>query len=212
MHSQLGSFIGIDPGKGGGIARVARGGDALEVGPMPETDRDVFEILDGMRTKAGWPHVHCFAVVERVSASPQMGVVSAFTFGRGYGALLMALAASGIPFELVSPVKWQTALGCRTKGDKNVSKRTAQQLFPTVKVTHAIADALLLAEYGRRTFGGTHGEIREENERSQGTYCPGAQGIEGTQGPDGLDGSLDEKEQTPCPNIARHGRGATHRP
>jgi hypothetical protein len=32
-----------------------------------------------------------------------------------------------------------------------VSKRKAQELFPGIKVTHAIADALLIAEYNRRT-------------------------------------------------------------
>ncbi len=37
-----------------------------------------------------------------------------------------------------------------TKGDKNVSKRRAQELFPALKVTHAIADALLIAEFARR--------------------------------------------------------------
>jgi len=31
-----------------------------------------------------------------------------------------------------------------------VSKRKAQELFPAIKITHAIADALLIAEYGRR--------------------------------------------------------------
>ena len=62
----------------------------------------------------------------------------------------MALIAAGIPFETVTPAKWQGAMGCRTKGDKNVTKRKAQDLFPGVKVTHAIADALLIAEWGRR--------------------------------------------------------------
>jgi hypothetical protein len=41
-------------------------------------------------------------------------------------------------------------MSCLTKGDKNVTKSRAQELFPEVKVTHAIADALLIAEYGRR--------------------------------------------------------------
>ena len=79
-----------------------------------------------------------------------MGVVSSFSFGRGYGNLEMALTAAGIPFERVRPQVWQKALGCMTKGDKNVSKRKAQELFPQLKITHATADALLLAEFGRR--------------------------------------------------------------
>jgi hypothetical protein len=94
------------------------------------------------------------AVIESVHASPQMGVTSAFTFGRGYGFLRGLLIGAKIPFEEVSPVRWQAALGCRSKGDKNVTKAKAGQLFPDVKVTHANADALLLAEYLRRLKNG----------------------------------------------------------
>ena len=41
-------------------------------------------------------------------------------------------------------------MDCLTGGDKNVTKRKAQSLFPWVKVTHAIADSMLLAEYCRQ--------------------------------------------------------------
>jgi crossover junction endodeoxyribonuclease RuvC len=81
---------------------------------------------------------------------PKQGVTSAFTFGKGYGALLMALTAAGIPFETVTPQRWQKALGCLSKGDKNVTKRKAQQLWPHITWTHNTADAALIAEYGRR--------------------------------------------------------------
>jgi hypothetical protein len=67
----------------------------------------------------------CHAFVEQVHSSPQMGVKSAFTFGQGFGHLEMALTAAGIPFERVRP---------------------------QVKITHAIADSLLIAEYGRRVW------------------------------------------------------------
>jgi hypothetical protein len=45
---------------------------------------------------------------------------------------------------------WQGALECLSGGSKNVTKLRAQQLFPGEKVTHGSADALLIAEYGRR--------------------------------------------------------------
>lgn len=136
------NILGIDPGKNGGIALI---GD-FELSPlfykMPETIKDVWDLISGLP-------IH-FAYIEKVNASPQMGVVSAFTFGRGYGFLLMGLHAAKIPFEEVRPYKWQKYMGCLSKGDKNITKDKAQQLFPMVKVTHAIADALLIAEYGRR--------------------------------------------------------------
>jgi hypothetical protein len=65
------------------------------------------------------------------------------------------LVAAGLPFELVSPAMWQRAMGCLSGGDKNVTKRKAQELFPDLYITHATADALLIAEYGRRLRTGT---------------------------------------------------------
>lgn len=144
-------YIGIDPGLSGGIAKLREDGAVLAIEKMPPTDFDVYDALAALD---GGPEK---AMLERVSASPQMGVTSAFTFGKGYGGLRMALTAAGIPFDEVTPQKWQKAMQCLTGGDKNISKRRAQQLFPTVKVTHAIADALLIAEYCRRFHKGMLG-------------------------------------------------------
>ena len=81
---------------------------------------------------------------------PKQGVASSFKFGVSYGLLRMALIASGIPWEEITPNQWQKALGCLSRGDKNTTKARSQQLFPRIKVTHAVADALLLAEFCRR--------------------------------------------------------------
>jgi hypothetical protein len=110
---------------------------------MPETRQDVANLI--------LPYTNlAIAYVERVRSSPQMGVTSAFTFGCNYERVVMALVCAGIPYEEVTPQRWQKALGCMTGGDKNVSKARAQALFPHLKITHAIADSLLIAEYGRR--------------------------------------------------------------
>lgn len=114
---------------------------------MPDTLQDLWELIENIT--GALPH-RCKAYLEQVHSMPGQGVASSFKFGQGYGALEMALTAVGIAFERVTPQKWQKALGCLTKGDKNVSKRKAQELFPTMKVTHATADALLIAEWGRR--------------------------------------------------------------
>ena len=143
--------IGIDPGANGAIAWIDERGKSC-VEKMPDTLQDLWDLIrditnfprsaiDGRKYKA---------YIEQVSSSPQMGVVSAFSFGRGYGNLEMALTAAGIPFDRVRPQVWQKALGCMTKGDKNISKAKAQELFPDKKVTHATADALLIALYGSR--------------------------------------------------------------
>jgi Holliday junction resolvasome RuvABC endonuclease subunit len=138
--------IGIDPGQSGGIAWIQDGRPCVE--KMPETLADLWEMIESIQRHE--THGMTFAYIEQVHSSPQMGVKSAFTFGNGYGHLEMALTAAGIPFERVRPQKWQQAMGCMTKGDKNVSKRRAQELYPQLKITHATADALLIATYGTR--------------------------------------------------------------
>ena len=65
---------------------------------------------------------------------------------------LMSMVALKIPFEYVTPLTWQRYLKCKTGGDKNISKQKAQELFPHLKITHAIADALLIGEYYKRTY------------------------------------------------------------
>ena len=139
--------IGIDPGKSGGIAWIDETGKAC-VEKMPDTLKDLWELISNISGYYGIYKIDCVAYLEQVSSSPGMGVVSAFTFGNGFGHLEMALTAAGIPFERVRPQIWQKAMGCMTKGDKNVSKRKAQELFPEIKITHATADALLIAKYG----------------------------------------------------------------
>ena len=171
-------YIGIDPGMNGGIAAINTIGQVLHIDRMPATERDILtslEAIDAIQHAVRDYGRAC--VIERAQAMPGQGVVSMFTYGRGYGALLMALTALGIRFdEITSPV-WQTVMRCRSKGNKNVTKRRAQQLFPSVKVTHAIADALLIAEFCRRRERGSSGE------ESKGA----APGREGRQ-PDRADG------------------------
>ena len=140
--SKFSIVIGIDPGASGCIA-------------IMECDGVTFQRLDGTEADiAAALAVHrndsAFAFIERVHSMPKQGVASSFKFGQSYGFLRGLLFANGIPFEEVAPQKWQKAMGCMTKGDKRVSKARAQQLFPHLHVVHANADALLIAEYGRR--------------------------------------------------------------
>jgi hypothetical protein len=139
-------IIGIDVGKNGAIAWTTLGDTLVE--KMPETTKDLWDLIDEIAQSAGTEVPHCY--LEQVSSSPQMGVVSAFSFGNGFGHLEMALTAAGIPFTKVRPQVWMKHLGCMTKGDKNVTKRMAQQLYPDIKITHANADALLIHEYGKQ--------------------------------------------------------------
>jgi crossover junction endodeoxyribonuclease RuvC len=133
--------IGIDPGASGGMACIV-GGTLLDAIKMPGTESDIAEWLR--------ERDHCTAYIESVHSMPGQGVASSFKFGQSFGFLRGVLTALSIRWELVTPQKWQGALSCRSGGDKNVTKAAAQRLWPRVKMTHAIADACLIAEYGRR--------------------------------------------------------------
>jgi len=103
--------------------------------------------------------------LDKVTVTVQ-GATGTFTFAKGYGFLRGCLVTIGIPFEDVAPQTWQKLLDCRTGGNKNVSKSKAQQLFPTMRITHKIADSLLLAEYGRRVrLGLSAGALFESQEK-----------------------------------------------
>lgn len=157
-------YIGVDPGVAGGIAALDQDANVVGTWKMPATEADVIAIFRDLYRRAVDRFAGLHAALERVSATPQMGVVSAFTFGRGVGVLRTALLAAEIPFDEVTPGVWQKAIGIRqqtgqrvigeTKKDKNIAKRRAQELFPAVHVTHAIADALLIAEHCRRSRTG----------------------------------------------------------
>jgi Holliday junction resolvasome RuvABC endonuclease subunit len=146
------TIIGIDPGKNGGIAWI-RGGD-VAVEKMPDTLKDLWDLFEHImaETPMIYRQKETFAVIEQVASSSQMGVKSAFTFGQGYGRLEMALTAANVPFKRVTPQVWQKSMKCLTGGNKNVSKGRAQELFPSLKITHSTADALLIAEYARITI------------------------------------------------------------
>lgn len=138
-------YFGIDPGKSGAMAAVWGDGEAYITHIKGDsTEADLWAWIKGFDLD------NARAVIEVVASSPQMGVVSAFTFGRSYGFLRGVLTAAEVPIVEVRPQRWQKAMSCLSKGDKNVTKAAAQRIWPKHKITHANADALLLAEYGRR--------------------------------------------------------------
>ena len=148
-------FMGLDPGKSGGIALVNEDGDHAVVHKVTDSERDLWLFFKEYSSEVQ------FAKLELVHSSPQMGVRSAFSFGGSYGFLRGILIASEIPFDEVRPQKWMKHLSCLTGGDKNVTKRKAQQLFPKLKITHAVADALLIAEYCRQMRLGSTDERKD---------------------------------------------------
>ena len=140
------TYVGIDPGKSGAIAVLFDDGEPPAIQKLDATPQDLIDFLRGYDT------VNMRAMLELVHAMPKQGVTSTFTFGQNYGLLKGILAALQISYRLVTPQVWQRVLGCRSGGVKNRTKAAAQQIWPRAKITHATADAMLIAEYCRRTW------------------------------------------------------------
>ena len=143
-------ILGVDPGASGAVAWLKNGvHHALPFKNL--TEAEILTAFESFGPKS-------FAYLENVHSMPGQGVSSTFKFGMNFGGLRMALIAAGIGFETVAPGTWQRKMSCLSKGDKKVTREKAQQLFPKVSITgrgvksptHAVADALLIAEYGRR--------------------------------------------------------------
>lgn len=143
-------FLGVDPGASGGIGWIWEGGS----GVTSFKNLTEQEIMSAFRERREcFATYHWLATIERVHSMPKQGVSSSFKFGASYGFLRGILHSLMIPFEEVAPQTWQKSLGCLSGGVKAVTKSKAQQLFPTLKLTHSTADAILIAEYARRKHG-----------------------------------------------------------
>lgn len=153
----MGKFVlGVDPGKLGGFAVLDMEGNVIDIHKMPETPQDILEYLRRFcRTELFGNDYVCY--MERVGTGmPGQSSKATATFARHNGHLEMALLALGIKTNEVTPAKWMKYYQLGKSSDysktewKNRLKGKAQQLFPNENVTLAIADALLIAEYGRK--------------------------------------------------------------
>lgn len=163
-------YVGLDPGQNGAIVRLSNALVARY--KMPNTETDLWSMFCDIR-KSGAAHT-MKAAIPIVACIEQQTPRPTFFGGRSsilkstcvlygnYMQLRGMLIAAGISFEEVPPKRWQQALKIpprlKTETDtqwKNRLKGRAQQLYPQVNVTLAIADALLIATYCKRKHEGS---------------------------------------------------------
>jgi crossover junction endodeoxyribonuclease RuvC len=156
-------YIGIDPGLSGGLATISANGAQVTARPMPVSGGQidasaVADLVWGAALACGDTAI---AVMEKVGAMPKQGVVSMFRFGQGYGTILGVLGALGIRCELVTPQRWKAVILAGTARDKAAAIAWCRRAYPGVSLRRTercttdhdgMADALCLAEYGRRSF------------------------------------------------------------
>lgn len=163
------TVVGVDPGVAGAI--VVLNERRIKTYPMPiETGGKVklvsYSDLSALfrRIKDEWGKPHVF--LER-AVPMAMGSAGAFTYGRGFEAILIALSYHGFPVTQVEPAKWAKEMHEGISADLKPKVRSfiaVKRLYP-----HLVAslpkkpkgglydgpiDALLIAGYGLRKLGG----------------------------------------------------------
>ena len=145
--------IGIDPGKGGGVAIFTD--ETVQTHNCPKT-------VDGMATLIGicLNDVAAYRTkvfLEKVWSFPTDGRAGSFTFGENYGQWQGILASHELEPVLVPPKTWQIYLGVKKGLPKDVRKKMLKQMAiercPGLKkVTLKTADAILIAIYGMEAY------------------------------------------------------------
>ena len=148
-------IIGIDPGKTGGVAHI-QDGRLVKVDSFSGSIENCRRI--GINNAVFAPTYF----IERVTASPHMGVVSAFTFGRWAEAVECAVILSGNDLHIIRPQVWQNAIGVFSGGDKQRLYDHAKRIYPSEHETKmfnkATSDAVLIAHYVWRCMSIKGGE------------------------------------------------------
>ena len=146
-------FIGIDPGKSGGIACIDT--ETKIVYTIPYNDKALIDLCRNEGYGGNTEHIMC--CLEKVGAMPGQGVVSMFSFGQSVGYIKGVLESFRIPYQEITPQKWKREFGLTS--DKAKSSEVCRKLFPDVsllatprckKPHDGMAEALLMAEYARR--------------------------------------------------------------
>lgn len=143
-------YIGIDPGKKGGIAWL---GKKYHAYAMPDTTAGIYKLINAIAEG-----LETTAVIEQVQVMGKaFGAKAALSYGQGYGEIIGILTALGIKIVEVRAAAWKKGMGLTKEKDDSIA--LCERLFPLVnllptprckKPSDGIAEALLLAEYGRR--------------------------------------------------------------
>jgi hypothetical protein len=150
------TLLGIDPGKSGGLV-VWREDGELSTFNMPDGDEETHELFRSIGVnhdcKLFIENPPTWAGKRRFAKQTVFGHSTA-TLQGNYKLCVGLALGMGASVRKFVPVKWQNLVECRNvdkleKGDwKRKLKAHAEHLWPGVKVTLAIADALCILYAG----------------------------------------------------------------
>ena len=147
-------YIGIDPGKSGGLAVIDEEGK-MTAYKCPDSSEEMallFQICIG-----NTPAEKIMLLMERVWARPTNAVRAAFSYGVNYGQWLGISATHEVQMNTVIPVGWIKWVGCPKALKRDVRKRwlkeKARELYPDInKLTLATSDAILITHYAKEEY------------------------------------------------------------
>lgn len=144
-------YVGIDPGKSGGICVYDTDENTVDFVKMPVTIHDIVTELSVI--KRGYKDVK--VVLEKVHSMPGQGVASTFTFGQGFGQLQGVLAALGLQCVEAIPNKWMKCIGSMPK-EKSERKKFIKDWVEKrsgMSIPLYVADAVALAYVAPTLWG-----------------------------------------------------------
>ena len=152
MKRRVKHYLGVDPGKNGGLCVLRADGMPMEYTRMPDGKVRIMDWISLVRTA-----YHDLSVVsELAQAMPKQGVVSSFSYGRHFATFEDAALLMKVPYHEVRPAIWKKAMGLTSK--KRDSIAACRRLFPVINLIppgcrtehDGVAEALLIAEWARR--------------------------------------------------------------
>ena len=157
-------ILGIDPGKGGGLAVYNEKENETKaikfIDDLCELSGIVGSIIHGFKAS------EVYVIVEHVHSFPTDSRPSAFSFGRNLGQWEGILASYELDKETVAPKTWQNHYDVPIIKNKYERKRwlkeIAQTMFPDIRVTLNICDALLIANYAKEMQYYKGGKIEKQ--------------------------------------------------
>jgi len=158
------TYIGIDPGLDGAMAVLFGLPDSrpiifdtptLVIGRNGKNKRE-YNLREMATRFRPYTFAPVLVYIEQVHSMPGQGVRSMFSMGYGVGAWEGLLAGFNFSYTRVHPQRWKKVMLDGMGHDKDAGRLRAMQLFPGIadqlarKKDDGRADALLIAEYGRR--------------------------------------------------------------
>lgn len=169
-------FIGIDPGKDGGLVFQSHDDIVVMKTPQVSNEIDINTIIETFENIIHNSSVKPICVLEDVHAIFGSSAKATFGFGESLGIMKGILAGMKIPYVLVAPKKWQAKLfegireqrkpnkgagGKGTLDTKPMALLAAKRLYPKIDLRgsersknphEGIVDALCISHYCKITY------------------------------------------------------------